>query len=181
MVNVMIDLETWGVAPGSALLSIGAVAFDPQGGDLGSKYYSVINLASCDAVGLTVDPATVDWWQNQEDQARAILYAEPTAPDLREVLEGFTEYLKVVSDREDDLKVWGNGADFDLVLTIAAYRALGMRQPWRFFNHRCYRTVKALAPDTRPVIGKVKHHALHDAVDQAMHLQGIVKSLGLKL
>ena len=40
MRHVMIDLETLGVVPGCVVLQIGAVCFDPNGGELGEKFGS---------------------------------------------------------------------------------------------------------------------------------------------
>lgn len=61
MTAVMLDLETWGTAPGSALRSIGACTFIPATGETPQTFYRNITRASCEAVGLAVDPETVKW------------------------------------------------------------------------------------------------------------------------
>ena len=39
MTHIMVDLETWGTAPGCDIRSIGAVVFDPVAGTLGATFY----------------------------------------------------------------------------------------------------------------------------------------------
>ena len=55
--NVMIDLETTGVAAGCCILSIGACTLD-----LNNEFYQKISLASCYDRGLKDLPSTLDWW-----------------------------------------------------------------------------------------------------------------------
>ena len=69
----MIDIETMGNKPGSAIVSIGAVMFDPKNWedpDKKSKFYSTINLQSCLDCGLEVDGSMVYWWMQQSEDAR---------------------------------------------------------------------------------------------------------------
>ena len=54
--DVMLDLETWGTMPGSALRSIGAITFDPYGNDgfVEASFYRNIDHVSCERAGLKV-------------------------------------------------------------------------------------------------------------------------------
>ena len=73
IIQVQLDLETWGLAPGCALRSIGAAVTMPYDvHQLAGKMFKVnITRESCEAVGLTVDPETVKWWEKQSDEAKA--------------------------------------------------------------------------------------------------------------
>lgn len=160
MSDVMVDLETMGTRPGSVLRSLGAVQFDRRGA-IGRAFYEVIDQASCEAVGLTVDPETVAWWERQSVEARAALELSPRP--LREVLEAFTVYWREVGG----VQFWANAPDFDATLLAAAYRACELTPPWQFWNTRCTRTIYELAA-VRPDRTKGVHHtALADAVNQA--------------
>jgi len=77
--------------------------------------------------------------------------------------------------------VWGNGADFDLPILAAAYKAAGGPPPWKPYNGRCYRTLKNLAPSIKLERQGTHHQALDDAVCQAKHLIKIVEHLGITL
>ncbi len=46
MNNLMIDLESMGKKPNAPIVSIGAVFFDPQSGELGQEFYTAVNLES---------------------------------------------------------------------------------------------------------------------------------------
>ncbi len=65
--NIMLDLETMGNTPTSAIIAIGAVRFDKK---IKGKFYGVIDLESCLEDGLTVDASTIMWWMQQSDAAR---------------------------------------------------------------------------------------------------------------
>lgn len=69
--DVMIDIETLGTAPGSVILSIGAVAFvrDRMPEDW-REFSSVISVESSKSCGLTTDQSTIDWWKRQDSYAR---------------------------------------------------------------------------------------------------------------
>lgn len=96
MMDVMIDLETLGTAPGSAIVAIGAVAFDPASRELGAPATCRITAASCQHFGLTIDADTVEWWLKQSDAARSELLTEPRQ-HIRQALGDFQEWLVAIS------------------------------------------------------------------------------------
>ena len=71
--NVMVDLETMGTRPGSVIVSIGAIEFDPQSARLGRTFYQTCSIKSAVDVGLAMDPETVTWWLQQSEGARGEL------------------------------------------------------------------------------------------------------------
>lgn len=178
MKNVMLDLETMGNRPRSAICAIGAVFFDPTG--LGPEFYVRVDLESCVRAGLRLDTSTVLWWLAQEDAARREIHdASLPRLELREALGQLTDFLSVNFD--GNLSMWGNGSDFDNVLTVDAYEAVGLEPPWKFWSHRCYRTLKSLRPDVRIPRKGTHHNALDDAKSQALHAIDLAKSLNLVL
>lgn len=160
LADVMIDTETLGTAPGSAILSIGAVMFGPAG--LGEEFYAPISLASCTAAGLTIDPGTVAWWMKQSEAARAAAFRDDAEP-LAAVLEQFTCWLNLV----DAERPWAQGANFDPPLLEAAYRACGMTPPWKYWDVRDTRTLYDLAGVRVDRARGTHHNALDDARAQA--------------
>lgn len=188
MNNVMLDLETLGMRPGSVILSVGAVFFDPKTGEFGNSYYDEIDVMSCVSVGLHSSTDTIEFWKKQTGTARAaydraMRVGPLTAAPLKQVLEGLTSYLTACgpSDGLKHVKVWGNGAAFDNAILAAAYRACGLTPPWKYSNDRCFRTLKALGKDlgvNEPRFEGTKHHALHDAAHQARWACDIFAALG---
>lgn len=171
--HIMIDLETFGTAPGSALRSIGAVVFDPVTGHLGETFYRNIKRASCEAAGLTVDPQTEAWWSRQSLAARAALDVDPRA--IGEVLGAFAAFC----DSARDPLIWGHGGNFDEPLLSAAYRAVGMPPPWKYWNGRCTRTIYDAAGVKPDRAAGVHHNALDDARNQALAVHAAYVRLGL--
>lgn len=167
MNNVMVDLETLGNGPQAAIIAIGAVKFDETG--LGEEFYAVVDAQSCVDAGLKMDVSTIMWWMQQSDEARAAFKRQ--GEHLANALLRFSKFVG------PDNKLWGNGAAFDNTILGSAYRAVGVEQPWKFGNDRCYRTVKAMYPDKPIPRSGVHHNALDDAKSQALHLI----SFGVKL
>lgn len=166
--DVMIDLETLGTRPGSVILSIGAVMFDARACHVGETFYSAIGVASSLSAGATIDDETLNWWSGQKPEACAAIFdaLRPDAPGLRTALSTLTAFLAQQADL-DKLRVWGNGANFDNVLLSAAYRQARQAAPWKFWNDRCFRTLKSTFPGHEPKRAGVHHNALDDARHQA--------------
>lgn len=180
--HVMLDLETLGRQPFCPLLSIGACAFRCDNDEtIVDVFFQAITLESCFAAGLRADANTIEWWMvdpSVTDDARKAAFCDPKAVALPLALDAFTDWLA-----SRPLALWGNSARFDLGLLEAAYKACGKEVPWKFYDERCYRTVKNL-PEAREIplvrIG-VHHHPAADAVSQAMHLRTISQRLFLHL
>lgn len=163
--NFSIDLETMGLEPGHAVLSIGIAEFD-EGGVQRTDQINV-SLASCMEAGLGVDADTLVWWLGQPKEAQDKLFLpEPVSLNV-----ALTQLNGFMSRGDGDIIVWGNGATFDLGILAAAYRAANRTPPWHFRHERDIRTAKALGkkmgmkyPD-RPEVGH--HQAVIDATYQA--------------
>lgn len=171
----MLDIETMGTGSYAAIVSIGAVKFDPTGVVIFHpfNFYQTISLASSMKAGLRVDADTILWWSRQDHAARKELSNE-FAVDLDEALLGFAQWY----GPDDSVPVWGNGAGFDNVILGNAYKAVGIDQPWSYKADRCFRTLRSLAPEVeRPVYG-IAHNALDDALAQVKWLQAIVAAKG---
>jgi len=176
--DVMVDLETTGQAAGCPILSIGAVAFNHRQMALGPDLYCEIALSSCHAVGLVSDPRTLDWWGQQSVEARQVLDTTEDGLLLVDGLEFFQEYLQDLDPSLGSVRVWGNGSDFDNAILSAAYTKLGRATPWKFWNNKCFRTLKGLVPGIKSARFGLHHHALDDAVHQAQHAM-LLQHLGV--
>ncbi|HAN8808010.1 TPA: exonuclease, partial [Escherichia coli] len=61
-IHLMIDLETMGKNPDAPIISIGAIFFDPQTGDMGPEFSKTIDL---DTAGGVIDRDIIKWWLKQ--------------------------------------------------------------------------------------------------------------------
>ena len=173
--DIMLDLETMGTGPDAAIIAIGAVAFDIEGGLLGDSFYTTISLESAVVNGGVMDPSTVLWWMKQDDAARNE-FTNPGA-SMPLALTLFRYWMEKLAPEAgtDSLRVWGNGADFDNVILSSAYRRAGLERPWGRFANRCYRTIKSLHPHIKIDRSGTHHNALDDAKSQALHLIAMLK------
>ncbi|HET8885573.1 MAG TPA: 3'-5' exonuclease [Salinimicrobium sp.] len=167
MNNIMLDIETMGNTPNSAILAIGAVYFDETG--TGRSFYHKVCLESSCKIGLEMDADTVLWWLRQSDVARKEF--ETKGEPIYYVLRQLQKFIKA------DSFVWGNGASFDNVIVANAFRKLNMPVPWLFYNNRCFRTLKNLYPDIQIPENEVKHNALEDAIWQAQYAVKVFQHL----
>lgn len=171
--EVMVDIETLGNGSHACILSIGACLFKPHGQGIDSHFEIFVDPESCEKFGRKIDASTVMWWMDaQRDAARKEMMA-PALPrlPLDVALRAFNEWFGA------DKPVWGNGATFDNVILANAYKAAGVEQPWKFWNDRCYRTMKNVAPSVKLTRVGTHHSAAQDAVTQALHLQQIFSFL----
>lgn len=167
MIQVMVDLETMSQKSNAAIASIGAVKF--ENGLIIDKFYCTVDIKSCKDVGLNIQKETVEWWSKQNPAALAELRKNNIS--IQEALDNFREWYGKKS-----LWTWSNGAGFDNVILENAYRAIGEDTPWKFYDSRCYRTVKAIINIEEEERQGTHHNALDDAVHQARHLIRILES-----
>ena len=167
-VDVMIDLETLGTAPGSVILSVGVAASN------GSELELTISPLDAMYHGLTVDPSTLAWWRQQDAESwRRSTSGELSLLDALGQLHAWLDALRR-QVAPAHTRVWGDGATFDPVLLEAAYRAVGQTEPWGYAEVYCYRTLRQLKDSKKPA-SKGQHEALADAQAQLSHLKELLK------
>ena len=180
MDDIMVDLETMDSGPQAAIVAIGAVAFDVESGRLGHALYLPVSLSTSVKYGGKMGADTVLWWLKQSKDASSEFTNEDECFHIEDALIEFESFINLVSDR-DSVRIWGNGASFDNVILASAYKNAFLQVPWKFWNDRCYRTMKSLHPNIKMDRVGTHHNAMDDAKTQAKHLIRIfneTKSIG---
>lgn len=167
--DISIDLETLSTRSDAAIVSIGAQAFDRNTGEMGATLYYPVQLKTSIPVG-HVDGGTLSWWMRQSAEARSVF--EANGVPLATALHELTTFVSRQITDEPGVKVWGNGATFDISILEHAYRSLSQGEPWEFWDIRDMRTLveaaEALGFNKRWVeFDGVAHNALADAIHQA--------------
>lgn len=181
MRDVMVDLETLGTVPGCSVLSIGAVAFDADADAVSESTYGICILrSSCLDAGLFEDVATIDWWAKQDPDVAQILDLAQDPEIAVPLSDALTDFSFWLAGYGPDVRIWGNGADFDNPILAAAYRAAGIDLPWESYSGRCYRTLKNLRRDVPFVRIGSHHNAVDDAVSQAAHAVRILRDIAAR-
>ncbi|EEX6142676.1 exonuclease [Escherichia coli] len=172
-IHLMIDIETMGKNPNAAIISIGAIFFDPQTGDMGPEFSKTIDL---DTAGGVIDRDVIKWWLKQSREAQSAILTDEIPLD--DALLQLREFIAENSG-EFFVQVWGNGANFDNVILRRSYERQGIPCPWHYHNDRDVRTIvelgKAIDFDARTAIpfeGE-RHNALDDARYQAKYVSAI--------
>ena len=172
--DIMIDLETLDVLPTATILTIGAVKFDPFGDDVNDpkcvKFYTRVDVDSCDRLGATVSQSTLDWWANQSQEAQNEAFDPADRVDITTAMDQLYKFCWGAK------RVWSHGAGFDVIILENYFRKIGKAIPWAFWEVRDTRTIFDLGinPNRPPVL---KHHALEDAWNQAVGVQNVFKTI----
>ncbi|ENB8047993.1 3'-5' exoribonuclease, partial [Escherichia coli] len=175
--HLMIDLETMGKNPDAPIISIGAIFFDPQTGDMGPEFSKTIDL---ETAGGVIDRDTIKWWLKQSREAQSAIMTDEIPLD--DALLQLREFIDENSG-EFFVQVWGNGANFDNTILRRSYERQGIPCPWRYYNDRDVRTIvelgKAIDFDARTAIPFEgdRHNALDDARYQAKYVSAIWQKL----
>jgi DNA polymerase III epsilon subunit-like protein len=172
--DIMIDLETLATSTDAAILTIGAVKFDPFGREdqepSMTPFYVRVDLDSCDEIGLVTNDDTIAWWANQSKEAQEEAFNTEDRIHIRDAFEQLYKFCWGAK------RVWSNGAAFDVVICETVFKRLNKAVPWSFWQVRDVRTAFDLGinPQRPPVTA---HHALQDAWNQAVGIQNVYNTL----
>ena len=172
--DIMIDLETLATSTDAAILTIGAVKFDPFGREAQepsmTPFYVRVDLDSCDEIGLVTNDDTIAWWSNQSKEAQEEAFNTNDRIHIRDAFEQLYKFCWGAK------RVWSNGSAFDIVICETVFKRLNKAVPWSFWQVRDVRTAFDLGinPQRPPVTA---HHALQDAWNQAVGIQNVYNTL----
>jgi hypothetical protein len=172
MNHFMLDCETLGFGTHPAILSIGAVQFNPYTGTI--VHRKEINFDFSEACRWRkINPETVKWWLRQDKAAIDALLEKETVS----VVDGLTELSEFMQDCS---RVWTNGPSQDGIWVETLYENYGLTPPWRYNQHRDVRTVLDLAGGYLDVeFTGTPHCAVDDAEYQAKLVAAAYEELGL--
>ncbi|WP_448216258.1 3'-5' exonuclease [Endozoicomonas sp. 2B-B] len=179
--HLMVDIEAAGKSSSAALVSIGAVFFDPWTGNIGASFYQPIKLSSSQYFGGEIDASTVEWWMKQSDAARAV-FNDEQRESLKHALINFKGFIEQHSE-QGEVHVWGNGPSYDNAILSTAFNKTWIKQPWSFSKDTCVRTMvmlgRELGIDPKYDMKRdgEHHNALDDAIFQAQYVSVIWQRL----
>lgn len=165
----VVDIETLGTHPDSAIISIGAVLNLPDG-EQRTFDSGPIDLTEQLLAGAHIDQKTVQWWMEQSDEARK--YFDAPSIQLKHALNLLDEFL---NSQETQTDIWAQGPQFDQIVLESAYRRHGLLIPWKYNQWRDVRTLKSFFPDVS--FTRSPQHIAHNALHDALHDSSVVRLL----
>lgn len=173
--HAMIDLETLGTTPDTAVLTLGGVKFNPNEiGTTHSELYFRLDVDEQLAKERTVDNSTLEWWGKQEESVREEALGDENRTPVLEVLQALNKWCVGVDT------IWCQGPSFDIVIMENLYRQYDHHIPWPFWKIKDSRTLFGIMPkDPRKEINFAAHNALEDCKVQALCVQQTINKLGL--
>lgn len=182
--DVMLDLETVGIVPGSALIQIAAVPFNINTGKISTNVFNMsINLQKQLDEGFTYNQSTLDWWEKENLN----LFKELSNSKNFYVNVGI-EFQKWYNNLENknELRLWGNSNRFDIGILHGWYiKSIGDKfNPfWNTWNERDVRTIASIDPvikNTFKFIG-IRHNAIDDCKHQIRYMRKILRKYKLTI
>jgi len=161
MKHVMLDIETLADTNNAVIVTIGAVKFNIETGEIGSQFYRNIDIDSCLDAGFEVNGGTIKWWMTNNEEARKEM-AMPGG-HISRVLHDFGVFLK-----DEDYHIWANGLRFDTAIVENAYRRLKLKVPWDHRKEMDVRTLVSFAPEIKKEVVKNRTNVRHNAIDDCL-------------
>lgn len=167
--DLMIDFETLGTDPDTAVISLGAVFFDESTGELGPSFYMAFDIDDQLKKGRSITGSTLRWWMSQSGAAKKVFNEQ--AKPAKEVLTLFVQWV-LAQNTISKIKPWGNGSTFDISIIEDMLRMYDIKCPWMYYNTYDLRTFKRyIAGGAKVVVAEgTAHNALDDAKAQALYV-----------
>jgi hypothetical protein len=165
-VHVMVDIETYDVAPSAVILSIGATEIS-LGGTSTPYFYTELDINTQFERTKSID--TMNWWAKQ---------GNPPINGSLNIIDALGEFSSWLARFKKTPIIWCKGTNFDVVILTHAFNQFSIPIPWKYNNVRDCRTVFKIAGITPKKAG---HNALDDAIAQAKDLKAAMKLLGEEL
>lgn len=186
--HFMVDIETLSTAVNAAVLSIGAIEFDPLSGKILREFYHELDLSEQE--NRHIDANTVQWWfkQCQENPANFELMTK-SDPRKEPVMFSLVRLGAFISGRDtnyaeqaegyEKLSIYACDPDFDMAILNDLYKDNGLPSPWRYSELRSVRTIRELIKIAGMEVPhkEANHNALDDCIRQAKEVSYFIANL----
>jgi hypothetical protein len=187
MITASMDIETLSTRAEALVLSIGICFFDDEKEQTFEEIVdSGIELFFCRESqmekGRHISLSTIEWWNQQGDDAKRVLKAEEliTPRDFHPILESVCEAQGLSYNWVKKFCRWfTRGPHFDIAISDHLFADYNVTPPWKYYKVRDIRTwleCRGLEDNLKLVkpAGMVAHNALHDAAFDAWMMQQVI-------
>lgn len=187
----MIDIETLGTRPKTAIVSVGVCTFNKN--KIIKGFHCELDLQQQLWSGRTVTADTLAWFMGQPDGVREVFKQKDAEGNPKRKIKAdeffimFDKFIEAsradVGETNQAIRVWGNGAHFDITILEDYYDQFHHKKdkgiPWKFWGVWCFRTFNHLTNCKEMVKREGTHHnALDDAIYQAKCVMAVLQRGG---
>lgn len=164
----MIDIETLSTDVDAIIATIACVEFKIKPYNFEeilklNSIYLKIDLDSCRKIGLTENKETLNWWNEQNIEARNEIFDKKERIDISDALILLSNFIK------NDEEIWINGLSFDIPILEFAMKKCNIKIPWKYWKLNDVRTIKNLIKYKRRLNIQM-HNSLTDCRVQIFEL-----------
>lgn len=176
-IDIVLDLETLAMSEDAAILQIGCAIPGFSHAKLQARSYGILpifeaTIAYENAINseFAKDPDTLDWWEKQSVEARKSVFSGQDS--YIDAFEKLRDWMLSIKACGFEIRLWGNGPEFDNRILDYALNCYNIRDLWDFHNNHSMRTAQLFFPQDKgwcEEMGKryIKHTALGDASYEA--------------
>lgn len=178
--HIMIDTETLGKKPTAAIVSIGAVVFNPYCKVILKTFEAHICPGLVEKAGFTVEQEAIEWWNlpEQSEAAKTSLTGE-LSPE--EAMHLFADWMNQQGEYSSRV-IWTKGLDFDIPKIENHFERFGIDIPYDYQNKSEVRTVMRQAKRKGYDVDKLFiNHSPHTALGDASFQASIVIEANMAL
>lgn len=179
--HIIFDLETLSVRTNASIVSIAAVAFDIDNGEIFDEIKIDINPNEWNKNNRHIDGYTIKWWLNQDNEVvKDIFGVKENLYDLKTALSKVSEFVD--KHITNELTVWGNGSTMDITILQSAYEYFDMSTPWKYWQVNDVRTIVALIPEIKENMNFIgqKHSPIDDCKHEIRYLVATLNNINRK-
>lgn len=186
-ITASMDIETLDTRASSVVLSMGICFFDDAKEQTfdeivadGIEIFFDVDLQTKE--GRTISQSTLNWWNQQGEDARRVLNAHATIGPRDFYNTAFYPFCEQRGLHQNwimkECRWFTRGPHFDIAIVDSLFSNFNVSSPWKYYKVRDIRTwleAKGL-PDNLKLVkpeGMVPHNALHDAAFDAWMLQQV--------
>jgi len=171
--HLMIDIETLGHQIDAPIVSIAAVPFLPEKGQINTTPFLVHTCIDDQLqAGRTPSEETLLFWLKTNPGLLAEMISKPNKISVPAALATLKDYILALN--APVVVIWGNSARFDIGILAYNYYKHNISTPWHWMHEMCFRTFIKLNPCAKN--GVAKPITPHSPLDDCIYQINVIKN-----
>lgn len=166
MKHVMLDLETLSTSSNAVIISIAAVQFNIETGEIINKFHRNVDIQSCLDIGMEIEANTIKWWMTQKNETFKKLINNTVT--IKKAINSLRIEMIAIDRNKQNIIVYANSPSFDCVIIKNACKKTKIEYPFNYRNEVCIRTLFRYFPEIvqKHKFKGNKHNPIDDCINQ---------------